>query len=198
MAWFAAWAPAIFAAVGTVMQVSAQQKQAKAAKVAGQQALLAGQYQAAQQEQAAGQEQAAAQRRALEERRRAPLVASRALDLAGASGGSVSDPSVANLLADLEGEGAYRAAVRMYEGEDRARALRQGALTSNLEGQIGLQEGQSRASAYRMQAVGSLISGASSLYSKYGVRQSSFGPEQYPAPVEDRDPYRGMDSRFFS
>lgn len=173
-------------AVGTLMQFSGQRQQAKAAEVQGQQAVQSAEYTAVQQEQNATQEIAAAQRQAHEEKRRAKLIASRALAIAGASGGSASDPTVVNMLADLEGEGAYRASVAIYEGEERARQMRQGAATSRYEGQIGMQDAQSRSRAYKTMATGSLISGASSLYSKYAG--GGVGAQQPPAPVEDRNP----------
>lgn len=180
------WVAVIGTVVSTAAQVAGAQQQAKAAKVAGEQSRVNAQYQAAQQEQAAGQEQAAAQRRALDETRRARLIASRALALTGASGAGASDPTIVNLLADLKGEGAYRSSVALYGGEERARLLRQGALTSEMEGQVAQQEAGMRSSAYRMSAVGSLASGTSSLYAKYNTPRGGAYPQQAPAPVEDR------------
>lgn len=70
---------------------------------------------ARQYEIAAGQSRAAGQRAASEERRKARLVQSRVQALAGAS-----DPGVVNLMADIAGEGEYRALSALYEGDDRA------------------------------------------------------------------------------
>src|SRR3990167_1798671 len=96
---------------GTILSAGSSIGGGYAQQRAAQQRAQMAEYQAAQLRQAAGQERASSQRSAIEERRRASLIASRALALAGAGGGGVSDPGVANLLADIEGEGAYRAAV---------------------------------------------------------------------------------------
>jgi hypothetical protein len=72
---------------------------------------------AAQLEAQAGQERAVGQRRAIEEKRQARLAQSRALAVAAASGGGASDPSVVNAIADLAGEGEYRALTSLYEGD---------------------------------------------------------------------------------
>jgi hypothetical protein len=111
---------------------------------------------------AAGQAKAAAQRDAMEETRKGKLIASRALAVAAASGGGASDPSVVNTIADIDGEGAYRASVALYGGEEESRRL----IT---EGKFAQYEGQQKRSAYRMQAATSLISGITeaSIYSKY-------------------------------
>jgi len=78
---------------------------------------------AAQLEVQAGTERAISQRSAMEERRQARLVASRGVAVAAASGGGVDDPTVVNLLADIEGEGEYRALTALYNGEEEARGL---------------------------------------------------------------------------
>lgn len=57
----------------------------------------------------------------LEETRQAELVASRAVAVA-AAGGYISD--IDHLLADITGEGAYRASLVMREAEQEAEALR--------------------------------------------------------------------------
>ena len=133
------------AIIGTLMQMGGGMASASAARTAGINQRIAADYKARQLEQNATQQIAASQRRAGEERRRAQLVASRALAVAGASGAGVSDPSVANLLADLEGEGAYRAGVAMYDAEEQARQMRMGAATSRYEGAIAEAGGRSRA-----------------------------------------------------
>ena len=196
-----AWVPIAMAIASTVIAVAGQRKQAKEAKAAGINAQLSENYRAAQMDQAAGQEFAASQRAAEEDKRRAHLMASRAMALAGAGGGGLSDPTMVNLIGDLEGEGSYRAALDIYGGQDRARSLRQGADTARYQGEIALHQGGRLASAYNTQAVGTAFAGASSLYSKYNSRGA---PAQQPgAPVEDRRPYgssygygESVDARF--
>lgn len=178
------WAIAL-QAIGTVISVSGQMAQAKAAEATGRALQVSEQYKAAQLDQAAGQETSAAQRKRDDETHRAQLLASRALAVAGKGGGGVSDPTVMNLIADLEGEGAYRGMVAIYDGEERARQLRQGADTSRYQGEIYAAGGKDRASALRAGAIGSAALGAGSLYEKYGMKPG-VGPQQPPAPVEDR------------
>lgn len=141
----------------------------RAARRAGERAQATANFEAAQLHQRAGQEVAASQRTALEERRRAELVASRAVAVAAASGGGVSDPTVSDLLADIEGEGAYRAGVELYQGEERARLLNMGADAKTFEGEILKAGGKDRQRAYVTNAFGSLATGGTSLYGKYGM-----------------------------
>ncbi len=109
----------------------------------------------------AGQEQAHAQRRAIERRREARLVESRARAMASYSGGGASDPTVTKILDEIAGEGEYRAALELYEGDERARAL-------NLEADAARRGGDRAIKASRYRAAGTALSGASSLYGKYG------------------------------
>ena len=95
----------------------------------------AAEFEADQLETNAVQSVAASQRRALEERRLATRVASRALALAAASGAGASDPTVINMIAATSGEGAYRAAVSMWEGEDKARRMRDEAKVARYTGE---------------------------------------------------------------
>lgn len=78
---------------------------------------------AAQLEANAGTERAMSQRSAMEERRQARIIASRGVAVAAASGGGVDDPTVLNILANIEGEGEYRALTQLYNGEEEARGL---------------------------------------------------------------------------
>lgn len=164
-----AWAPIAIMAIGTVLSVAGQMQASKAAKKQAESQKQAADYEAAQMNQLAGQTQAASQRAAMNERRRAGMIASRGLAVAGASGGGASDPTVVNLLADIEGEGAFRAATALYQGEDKARQYRMGATGKEFEGAVALQGGQARASAYQLSAFGSTLQGAGSLYGKYGM-----------------------------
>lgn len=132
-------------------------------------------FEAAQLRVQAGQSVAAAQHAAREQRRQAELVQSRAIAVAAASGGGVSDPTIVNMLGRIAGEGAYRAGLAIYEGEERARTLRMGAEARDFEGALALQAGadaieagELQADAYGIQKGASLFKGASSLFSKYG------------------------------
>lgn len=109
---------------------------------------------------AAKQEQANAQRRAIERRREARLVESRARALASYGGGA-NDPTVTKILDEIAGEGEYRAALELYEGDERARAL-------NLQGDAAKRGGDRAIKASRYRVAGTALSGASDLHAKYG------------------------------
>lgn len=116
--------------------------------------------------QSAGQERAKAQRASQEQRRQAALVSSRARAVAGASGGGVTDPTVVDITSELAGEGERRALTAMYEGEDRARGvISQGAsdaYSAREQGRQGFMSGMT-----------SVLSGATSLFGKYGAPAAS-------------------------
>lgn len=119
----------------------------------------AAEYEAAQYMQNAGQAKAVAQREAQEELRQTKLVQSRILALAAAQGGA-SDPSVVRLIGKQAGEGAYRAAVKIYRGDAQAQKLEMAAAARRYEG-------KSAARAGMVSAVGSLAGAGMSLYDKY-------------------------------
>ena len=158
---------------GTVLQAKGAGDTAKGARRAGQRQRQAKEFEAAGLETAAGQAVAAGQQRSFEEQRRARLVASRAVALSAAGGGGATDPTVVKLLSDLEGEGAYRAAVQVYQGEEEARVLRQRAAGARYEGGMAEEAGAARAGAYRTAGAGALLSGGASLYAKYGLPAKS-------------------------
>lgn len=164
-----AWFPIAAAVVGTVMQMSAASQAASAAKRAGEQQQVEKNYEAQQLDQQAGQEQASSQRAAYEQERQSRLIASRAIAVAGASGGGVTDPTITNIISDLQGEGAYRAAVQIYRGDDNARSLRMGGTAKRYEGDIAAQGGSEKASAYQMSGFGALAKGAGSIYDRFGM-----------------------------
>lgn len=163
-----AWVPAALTVAGTALSAKGARDAGAAERVAGERRQAAAAFEAEQLRQKAGQEIAASQRAALEETRKADLVQSRAIALAAASGAGVSDPTVVSLLARNKGEGAYRAAVALYEGEDRARTLRLNAQTRDYEGRGALEAGLAREAASRTAGTASMLRGASSLYDRYG------------------------------
>src|SRR5262249_48643707 len=68
-------------------------------------------FEAEQADQASKDAVAAAQRQAGEEKRRSKIMSSRAIALSAAGGGGATDPTIVNIVSDLEAEGSYRAAV---------------------------------------------------------------------------------------
>lgn len=137
----------------------------------GRQAQEAARYRAEQLLQNAGQNEAMGQRQAYNANQQAELLASRALAVAAASGGGASDPSVINTIARIAGEGAYRQAVSLYEGQDAARRLRMQAEAAEFSGQVERGNSNQLAAAQFANAGTSLLKGMArtgSLYQKYG------------------------------
>lgn len=98
---------------------------------------------------------------AANERRRAKILRSRALAVAGKSGAGVSDPTVTKVLADLDTEGEFRALTSLYEGDTTAQALRSGAASK-------LRMSNAYRSAGNLRAAGTAAEGAYSFFDKYG------------------------------
>lgn len=158
----------------------------RGARAAGEAERRAAEFQARQLEQNAGQSVAASQRSAEEERRKARLVTSRALAVAAASGGGASDVTVQNVIANLDAEGAYRAMVALYEGEDKARQLNMAASAKRYDGELAAKAGKQRQAAYSVAALGSMATGGASLYMKYGRGgPGSSGPSGDSALITD-------------
>jgi hypothetical protein len=148
---------------------------AAAEKKRAQRIAAAKEFEAQQLEQDAGQAIAASQRQRDEEHRTARLVASRALAVAAASGAGASDTTVVNLIARTKGEGAYRGAVALYEGEERSRRLLAAAGAKRYEGAVAIEGGYDaeRAYAYKSQAAattatGNIMGSLGGLFGKYG------------------------------
>jgi hypothetical protein len=108
----------------------------------------------------AGQTRASSQREAIEQRRDADLAQSRALALAAAGGGGASDPTVVDIISDLEGEGEYRALTALFNGEEQARGLEDEALAAR-------KAGKNAKTAGIIGGISTVLTGASSLAGKY-------------------------------
>lgn len=143
----AALIPLIFSAAGTLMQ--------------GQAAKDAADSEAAQLEQNAGQERAISQLDASTQRRSARYAQSRAQAVAAASGAGASDPTVVDVISNIEGEGEFQALSSLYTGEERARGMEFG-------GKVRRREGQAAKTASYLKAGSTLLSGASSWQGQYG------------------------------
>lgn len=163
-----AWIGALIGAVAGVGGSAMSAEQARKVGKLGQQAK---EYEAQTYEEQAKRVVGSAQRDMLAERRRKEMVVSRAVALAAAGGGGVHDPSVQNILADLDAEGKYREAVALYQGEEEGRKLKEAARLARMEGQIIRKGGQAQAKAYTAQGVQAAAQGFSTLYSKYNQSQ---------------------------
>ena len=133
---------------GTVMSYSDQKAQ-------GRELATQGAVQKALNEVAAGQAKAIGQMGAREETRKAEIMASRAVAVAAAGGAS---EDINHLIADIKGEGAYRASLAMYEAETEAENLR-------YQGLMAEQTGRKQEKAAGRRAFGTLIQGAGSALS---------------------------------
>ena len=188
MAFIIPFIPVIAAVAGTVMTAYGQRKAANAqASYTQQQSqayAIAKETEAAQYEDQALAETASAQRVAMEEQRKSRILQSRALAVAGASGAGTSDPTVVDIISDLAGEGAYRAAVAMYEGGQRTKGARDAAAAARYEGATGLASGSASAASQRQAGqigtLGTIFSGVgqvASLYGKYGLPSTTPPPQ---------------------
>lgn len=158
-----AWVAIASSVVSTVMSLEAQKEEKEAIRESNYR-------QARDLEERAVEVKAASQREMLEERRRKELVASRALAVSAAGGGGALDPTVVDILADIEGEGAYRESVAMYQGEQEALDLRLKA--ENLrKGVTAMERG------YRTRQATTLLRGATSAYGAYS--------QAYPGSTQD-------------
>ena len=79
-------------------------------------------------------------------------LASRALAVSGNSGGSVSDPTIQKILADIHGEGAYEKSKLLYGGREEESKYNQAA-------DAKLMSGKRLKSASRYKAFSSVLSG---------------------------------------
>ena len=154
MAWLAVAGPFLQAA-GAVVGVGST-------IAAGQQAKKQGEMQASQLVAKANEERGIAQRAAAQEKKKSQYVKSRAIALAAASGaGGVEDPTISNIVSDIESEGEIRGLNALYSGESMARTLTGSAIASQIEG-------RNKSAAANMQAGATLLSSGSSLYQRYG------------------------------
>jgi hypothetical protein len=154
--------------IGASNQAAAQRQ---AGEIAYQNALQRNQMaqvQAQQLEANASNEQGAAQRVAEDQRRKGQVMASRIRAVMGASGAG-EDP---NLIASLEGEGNYNSNVALYNGDEKARGLRNQAALTRWGGQAGVNTGAYERDAGNRAAdatmVGAIGKGVLSFASAYG------------------------------
>lgn len=164
---------ALVGVLGLAVSVYGSQQSSVAAEKAGKEGQRAKEYEAKQYEKQATAVIGSAQRTMLAERRRKEMVVSRAQALAAFGGGSVSDPTVQNIVSDLEGEGAYREAIALYQGEDESRKLNEAASLSRREGAVIRKGGRSLSRAYQAQGISTALQGASSLYTRYSQNQAN-------------------------
>lgn len=139
----------------TALSVGAAYAQSNA-----QQAVLKQQARAREEE--ANASAAESQRQAIVERKRAQHLMSRARAVAGASGAGASDPTVSDILTDIETEGEYAALSALASGNAASRGYRIGARGAR-------NEARATGTSGYMSMASTALSGGSSWYQKYGV-----------------------------
>lgn len=117
-------------------------------------------HEAVQLDQMAGQDRASSQRAAIEQKRQSRLLASAALARGAATGGG-DDPTLVNILADIEGEGELRALTALYEGEEMARSR-------EMQANARRREAKNVKKASYLNAGATILGNAATMYSRYG------------------------------
>ena len=142
----------------TVLSFMGSSSASKAQKRAAAEAKARGKEQNAYNKMAAKTVEVSGQISAMDQRRQAKLMASRAIAV-GAAGGYSDD--ITNLIADIDGEGNYRASIALYEAGSEAERLRH-------EGRMAEQFGIAQAQSYRAQASATTLSGYGNLAAGLG------------------------------
>jgi hypothetical protein len=111
------------------------------------------------------EEQAIAQREATRRRAEKDRLLSRVRAVAGASGGGVGDPTVTQIMANIEQEGEYNALAEMYRGTSSRSTLRAEAAVRKSEGKGAM--------------IGSFLDAGSTIYSGIERRRRASYDEGY-------------------
>lgn len=109
---------------------------------------------------------AEANARMREELRQGRLTRSRAQAVAAASGAGVDDPTVQRVIADIDADANYRALMAMYQGSEEAIGYERAAKNRAREGRAARVGGL-------LGAATSVLSGVSTLRTRYGGRPST-------------------------
>lgn len=159
---------AVAGIAGTAVSFMGAMSQASAAKAAGQAAIVAANYKAAQERQNADIQRAAASRSALEKVREGQLLQSKLIARAAASGGSASDPTVTTLGGDIAARSEYETLGELWKGEVRAQGLENQAQADIYSGAV-----ENMGDQYK--AKGAIIGGIGTAFSNLGGMASKFG-----------------------
>ncbi len=154
----------------TILNVGSQVARANAGQLVAGRRKEALEFEAKQQDISAEESSGVAMRSAQDEIMKARTVNSTALAKAAASGAGASDKTVMDVLSRTAGEGAYRAAVAMYEGEAQARLDRMRAAALRYQADVGVADADLAASQSGIGIASTLLAGgvrALSMYDKY-------------------------------
>lgn len=161
---------------GTGASAAAQWMKGDAAALVGRRKQQASRFDADQLEQNANLAEAAGTHAVADAKRNLDLVNSRQLAVAAASGASASDPTVVNIMAKTQQEGAYRQALALYQGEAQARVDRMKAAASRYEGDVAAQDADYAQSMSRVGSVSTLLTGTGSMFAKYWSQPDAATP----------------------
>lgn len=157
----------------TILSAGGQLARGYAARGIGARRKIAAEFAAQQLDQEAQGALGIGLRAAADQALRTRMVNSLALARAAASGAGASDPTVLNILAQTAGEGAYRQALALYEGEAQARLdrIRAGAL--RYEGGLAESDAVAAQRQANIGALSTVLTGgakAVTMYQKYFPR----------------------------
>ena len=154
----------------TILGVGSSLARGDAAKLIGARRKQADEFEAKQLDIEAAGSRGVGLRSAADEILKTENINSTALARAAASGAGASDPTVMHIISRTAGEGAYRSALAMYEGEAQARLDMQKASALRYEGDVSAADAGVAARMARMTAGATALSGAArglSMYDKY-------------------------------
>lgn len=170
MASLAEYLPGALQLSSTILNAGSQVARGRAMQTVAARRKGALDFEAAQQELAAQDSSGVAMRAAQDDILKARTVNSTALARAAASGAGASDPTVMAVLSRTAGEGAYRSALSMYEGEAQARLDRLRAAALRYQGEVGVADAEEAASLSGLGVASTLLAGGvkvASMYDKY-------------------------------
>lgn len=158
----------IASAIAPVATIAGTAVGAAGAMAAGKAAQQSAEFEAKQLEVKGKEEQAASQREAAEFQRRKQLALSNLQAESAGSGFTATDPTTLALADEIERYGTYQEQVAMYGGTSRRAGLEAQAAGRRAEGKAARQ-------AAKYDAVGTILSGVTSLATKYNKPVKSYG-----------------------
>lgn len=159
----------VMSVAGTAMNAYGQVQAGAAAKAQGAAQQTAANYNAASLDQQATAVRGQTSAQITDQARQTQLIQSTVRARAASSGGGATDPTVVNLQSGIAGRGEYNNLALLYTGEEKAQGMNTAADLARFTGREQYDAGINNQTAANVKAIGSIFSGASSLYGKYGV-----------------------------
>lgn len=175
--------PLALQASSTILSAGGQYARGQSYRTIAARRRALGEFEAQQLEAEATQSRGVGLRAAQDEILKAKLVNSTALARAAASGAGASDPTVMAILARTAGEGAYRSAVAMYEGEAQARLDMMRAAALRFEGATAASDAETASRLATGGAAATLLTGGLKALSMYDKYWSGPKPEASAMPI---------------